>query len=109
MQARYHVRTANGIVEANRNRRFDLVISNFSKFPRALPKGMVIAYEFERILNLPFTTRYSEDSKSKFSVQDEPKRPNLENTWCSQIDLSHITDKSMQHEILEMLTKHETM
>ena len=44
VQARYHVRTANGIVEANRNRRFDLVISNFSKFPRALSKGMVIAY-----------------------------------------------------------------
>ena len=44
LQARHHVRTANGIVEVCENENFMIVLSNFSKTSGKLPKNMVIAY-----------------------------------------------------------------
>ena len=43
LQARQHVRTANSIVEVRKGEKFLIVLSNFSKIPRTLPKNMVIA------------------------------------------------------------------
>ena len=74
LQARRHVHTANEIVEVHENEKFMIVLSNFSKTSRKLPKNMVIAYatrnpleicalddktseKFERVLHIPFTRK----------------------------------------------------
>ena len=43
-QARNNIRLANGVVEIEDGSRFQVLLSNFSKFPRRLPKGAVLGY-----------------------------------------------------------------
>ena len=44
IQQRHRVRTANGVADIKTNERFTTTISNFSKTPKCLPKGTVVAY-----------------------------------------------------------------
>ena len=44
LQQRHRVRTANGVADIKTNGRVAITISNFSKTPKCLPKGTVVAY-----------------------------------------------------------------
>ena len=127
VQTRYEERTANGIHDVRPDVRFDVVLANFSKAPKRLPKGMTIAYEKWNPLailkvpnkasakiyaepNLPFTKTTANDHKNNESIRtngpDEPMKP----TDCREtIDLGHIDDNEMRTKILTMLTTHEDM
>ena len=88
LKARHHVRTANGIVEVRKNEKFMIVLSNFSKTSRKLPKNMVIAYatrnplgiftldnktseRFEKVLNVPFTRKEEDVHEAQDQVTPE--------------------------------------
>ena len=44
IQQRHRVRTASGVADIKTNKWFPSKISNFSKTPKSLPKGTVVAY-----------------------------------------------------------------
>ena len=72
LQARHHVRTANGIVEVRENEKFMIVLSNFSKTPRKLRKNMVLAYATRNPLGIcALETRQARNSR-KFSTSSSP-------------------------------------
>ena len=102
LQARHHVRTANGIVEVRENEKFMIVLSNFSKTSRKLPKNMVIAYatrnllgifaldnkkseKFEKFLNIPFTRKEEDVDEAQDQVTPEGTDKRTDPRWQDQL------------------------
>ena len=126
LQARHHVRTANGIVEVRKNEKFMIVLLNFSKTSRKLPKNMVIAYatrnplgifalenktgeKFEKVLNVPFTRKEEDVHEAQEQVTPEGTDKTTGPRWQDQLDLTHVDDEELRGKIIKMLEKHEDM
>ena len=126
LQARHHVRTANGIVEARKNEKFMIVLSNFSKTVRKLPKNMVIAYatrnpvgicalddktsaKFERVLNIPFTRKGEDGREAQVHETPAGTDKTTDPRWQDQLDLTHVDDHELRGKIIKILEKHEDM
>ena len=126
LQARNHVRTTNGIVEVRKNEKFMIVLSNFSKTSRKLPKNMVIAYatrnplgifaldnktseKFEKVLNFPSTRKEEDVHEVQDQVTPEGTDKTTDPRWQDQLDLTHVDDQELRGKIIKMLEKHEDM
>ena len=125
LQARHHG-TANGIVEARKIEKFMIVLSNFSKTVRKLPKNMVIAYatrntlgicalddkkseKFERVLNIPFTRKGEDGRETQVHETPEGTDKTIYPRWQDQLDLTHVDDHELRGKIITMLERHEDM
>ena len=127
---RHRVRTANGVADVMTNAQFEIVLANFSKVAKSLPKNTVIAYatrnptgihslgravgqELMKVLHLPFTESTDDQEKEGESSQDpSPSEENderVEEQWKDEIDLSHIDDPELKERVLTLLEKYSDM
>ena len=92
IQQRHRVRTANAVSGIETNERLAVTISNFSKTPKCLPKGTVVAYAkrnplaihtlpdkasgtLESVLHLPFEqTEKADETDRQRPTQPEPSK-----------------------------------
>ena len=127
VQQRYQVRVANSLAEVEKDRPFQILLSNFSATERRLPKGMVVASAATNPLALvSFGGEIGRRIASCLNivtddVPDQPSRKNLVDSsladatesdsvdWRSQVDLSHLTNEDLKQDIYRMMSCHESM
>ena len=113
-------------MEVRKNEKFMIVLSNFSKTSRKLPKNMVIAYatrnplgifsldnktsaKFEKVLNIPFTRKEEDVQEAQDQATPEGTDKTTDPRWQDQLDLTHVDDQELRGKIIKMLEKHEDM
>ena len=126
IQQRHKVRTANGVPDTRTNERFAITISNFSKTPKCLPKGTVVANAKrnplaihalpdktsrtpESVLHLPFErTEEADETDGPQPNQPEPSK-SAPPDWRTTVNLYHIGNADLRKRVIEMLTTHQDM
>ena len=123
LQARQRISVTNGLHEVRPNVPFTLLLANFTKNDRRLPKNTVIAYAqrssvtlvtpppdvvapIAEALNIPQPAKpeTNETDATATNETDNSQPPD----WHDKIDLSHI-DEEQRSKILTMLAKHSSM
>ena len=117
IQQRHRVRTANGATDIETNERFAITISNFSKTPKCIPKGTVVAYAKrnplaihglldkasrmpESFLHLPFErTEEADETDGPQPTQPEPSK-SAPPDWRSTVNLYHIGDADLRKRVI---------
>ena len=133
---KHQVRTANGVADVMPNVSFDIVVANFSRKPKSLPKNTVIGYatrdplgchslgkrvgeEFMKVLCLPFTEIQEEKSAEPCNLVDENEKPTSTSTpeskepeddsWREKVDLSHLEDEELRERVYSVLAKYKDL
>ena len=128
---RHGVRASNGLHDLTPHKPFEILLANFSRLPRTLPKGTVVAYaertaspiftpdrevgeEFGRVLNittLPNRTNPSDSAPSPSPERTSPPHAPTSppSKWEEDLDLDHLSDPSLRADIIAMLRKHAAM
>lgn len=121
---RHGVCMTKDIAELDPRKEFDMLVANFSRTRRALPKHTVIGYAKRSLLALITSSRATREQYARnlhiqsSTVPDTPhtlpasstKPQNIGTTssasppaWQAQVDLTHVHDESVLTEILPML------
>ena len=126
IQQRHRVRTANGVADIKTNERFAITISNFSKTPKCLPKGTVVAYAkrnplarhalpdkasrtLESVPHLPLQrTEKADDTNGRHPTQLEPSK-SAPPDWRTTVNFDHIGVADLRKTVIEMLETHQDM
>ena len=126
IQQQHRVRAANGVADIKTNERFAITISNFSKTPKCLPKGAVVAYAkrnplvihalpdkasrtLESVLHLPFEgTEGADETDGLQPTQPEPSK-SAPPDWRTTVNLDHIGDADLRKRVFGMLETHQDM
>ena len=126
IQQRHRVRTANGVADVKTDERFAITNSKFSKTPKCLPKGTVVAYAtrnplaihalpneanetLKSVLHLPFErTEESDETDGLQPTQPEPSK-NAPPEWRTTVNLDHIGDADLRKRVIEMLETHQDL
>ena len=133
---KHQVRTANGVADVMPNVSFDIVMANFSRTPKSLPKNTVVGYatrnplgchslgkrvgeEFMKVLCLPFTEIQEEKSAELCNLVDENEKPTStsnpeskepeDDSWREKVDLSHLEDEELRERVYSVLAKYKDM
>ena len=95
------MREINGVHEVIREEPFELLLSNFSKEERKLPKGMVIAYAAPSPLALiTLAGKAAKEMAPVLNIAPIEAGAPLPKDWKDLVDLSHITDEKLKARIL---------
>ena len=122
---RHGIRAANGIMECRPDVPFSIALANFSKTPKYLPKGTIVAYakrdpatpvcalgqlgrEMFTVLNLPFLPS-GQPTPDKSGPKSGLDTNEGQGTLREQVDLSHVQDEELKEKIYAMLARHTHM
>ena len=126
IQQRHRVRTANEVANIKTNERFAITISNFSKIPKCLPKGTVVAYTkrnplaihappekatrtLESVLYLPFRrTEVADETDGTKPNESEPSKSPPPD-WRTTVNLDRVCDAGLRKCVVEMLETYQDM
>ena len=120
--ARHGIRIANGVLEVRANVPFHVLLSNFTKRDKRLPKNTVIAYaQRSSVTIIAPPPEVAAPIASALKIPTEPQQatetpppartsdPDDTDDWRSKIDLAHIEDATLRQRIMNMLAKHASM
>ena len=131
---KHQVRTANVVADVMPNIPFDIVVANFSRTAKSLPKntvngyatrnpldchslGKLVGHEFMKVLSLSFTEIQDEDSAESVNLVEEDGKNSLKpeeekepkplepDSWREMVDLSHLEDEYLRKRVYSVLAK----
>ena len=108
----------NAVVEVLPNRPFQIHVSNWGNSPRILCKRTIVAYAHGRpallLAPVPWEDPHQDTSEASplqedDSVVEAGQCPEQSKDWRLDVNLDHVQDDALRHDILEMLEKHCSM
>ena len=126
IQQQHRVRNANGVADIKTKEQFAIIISNFSKTPKCLPKGTVVAYikrnppaihalpdkairTLKSVLHLQFErtekAEKNDGTQPTQSVQSKSAPPD----WLTNVNLDQIGEADLRERVIEMHETHQDM